>query len=269
MDRKKIDILSPIPRRHLIDSSASSLWLEGPGDSGSASPPPAEPISTSSQRGTSLSPGPGPLLDSPITPTSPTISTLQSVHHQHSPTRTRSPSFYRDSAYSGMSMQMPTTAPAGTTKFFAQQESGVSGSSSGFIPPSQGSVPHVRAPHRRVSSQSFSTLYKQGKQQQRGKDEREGSVGPSSMRSASLLQRNYRAEVDREREKDGMGKAWIRWMHKRGIKAWIVPLLVLASTLVKFCIGLGSYSGEFVRILNRKVVDGLRRPRYTTDVRRL
>ncbi|EKM79278.1 hypothetical protein AGABI1DRAFT_74153 [Agaricus bisporus var. burnettii JB137-S8] len=33
-------------------------------------------------------------------------------------------------------------------------------------------------------------------------------------------------------------------MHKRGIRAWIIPLLVFTSTLVKFCISLGSYSGH-------------------------
>lgn len=40
-----------------------------------------------------------------------------------------------------------------------------------------------------------------------------------------------------------MGKRWIRWMHKRGVGEWVVPGAVVVSTLVKFAIGLGSYSG--------------------------
>ncbi|KAJ7644149.1 glycosyltransferase family 57 protein [Roridomyces roridus] len=41
-----------------------------------------------------------------------------------------------------------------------------------------------------------------------------------------------------------MGRRWLRWMHKRGVKDWVVPSLVLASTCVKFSVGLGSYSGQ-------------------------
>ncbi|KAF8158135.1 ALG6, ALG8 glycosyltransferase family-domain-containing protein [Crassisporium funariophilum] len=42
----------------------------------------------------------------------------------------------------------------------------------------------------------------------------------------------------------GMGRRWIRWLHKGGMKAWVVPGIIGASTLVKFAIGLGSYSGQ-------------------------
>ena len=41
----------------------------------------------------------------------------------------------------------------------------------------------------------------------------------------------------------GMGKRWIRWMHKRGMKGWVTPSVIIASTWIKWCIGLGSYSG--------------------------
>lgn len=37
-------------------------------------------------------------------------------------------------------------------------------------------------------------------------------------------------------------------MHKRGIKHWVVPGAVLAATLVKAGIGLGSYSGALLRL---------------------
>ncbi|KAJ7600668.1 glucosyltransferase [Mycena floridula] len=42
----------------------------------------------------------------------------------------------------------------------------------------------------------------------------------------------------------GMGRRWIRWLHKRGLKDNILPGSVVAATLVKFCVGLGSYSGR-------------------------
>ncbi|KAK2465327.1 hypothetical protein APHAL10511_002681 [Amanita phalloides] len=40
-----------------------------------------------------------------------------------------------------------------------------------------------------------------------------------------------------------MGRRWIRWMHKRGIREWVLPGALLASALVKWCVGLGLYSG--------------------------
>ena len=42
----------------------------------------------------------------------------------------------------------------------------------------------------------------------------------------------------------GMGKRWIRWMHKQGMKQWVVPSAIIASTWIKWGIGLGSYSGR-------------------------
>ncbi|KAJ7672726.1 ALG6, ALG8 glycosyltransferase family-domain-containing protein [Mycena rosella] len=48
-----------------------------------------------------------------------------------------------------------------------------------------------------------------------------------------------------EREAElAMARRWVRWMHKRGVKAWVVPCALLAATCVKVCVGLGSYSGE-------------------------
>ncbi|KAJ7761486.1 glycosyltransferase family 57 protein [Mycena maculata] len=41
-----------------------------------------------------------------------------------------------------------------------------------------------------------------------------------------------------------MGRRWIRWMHKRGVKAWVLPSVLLASTCIKVSMGLGSYSGQ-------------------------
>ncbi|KAF8552018.1 hypothetical protein OG21DRAFT_206018 [Imleria badia] len=41
----------------------------------------------------------------------------------------------------------------------------------------------------------------------------------------------------------GAVRRWVRWMHKHSMKAWVVPCAIAASTYVKWCIGLGGYSG--------------------------
>ncbi len=46
-------------------------------------------------------------------------------------------------------------------------------------------------------------------------------------------------------QEQGFGRQWLRWMHKNGVKHWVVPCTLLASVLVRWCIGLGSYSGTF------------------------
>ena len=46
-----------------------------------------------------------------------------------------------------------------------------------------------------------------------------------------------------EVEETAMGRRWIRWLHKKAMKQWVVPGIIAASTLVKLAIGLGSYSG--------------------------
>ncbi|KAI9509204.1 glycosyltransferase family 57 protein [Russula earlei] len=45
-------------------------------------------------------------------------------------------------------------------------------------------------------------------------------------------------------EEQGFGRRWLRWMHKNGVKHWVVPCTLLASVLVRWCVGLGSYSGQ-------------------------
>ena len=54
-------------------------------------------------------------------------------------------------------------------------------------------------------------------------------------------------EADKETllQEQGFGRRWLRWMHKNGVKHWVVPCTLLASALVRLCVGLGSYSGEF------------------------
>lgn len=41
-----------------------------------------------------------------------------------------------------------------------------------------------------------------------------------------------------------MARRWVRWMHKHGIKNYVIPAAVLGAALIKWCIGLGSYSGQ-------------------------
>ena len=52
-------------------------------------------------------------------------------------------------------------------------------------------------------------------------------------------------------QEQGFGRRWLRWMHKNGVKHWVVPCTLLASVLVRWCIGLGSYSGTLTKIACR------------------
>ncbi|KAJ6559179.1 glycosyltransferase family 57 protein [Mycena vulgaris] len=66
---------------------------------------------------------------------------------------------------------------------------------------------------------------------------------PTSL--SSLQEAEDAAPPPPEREAEpAMARRWIRWMHKRGVKAWVVPCALLASTCIKVCMGLGSYSGQ-------------------------
>lgn len=42
----------------------------------------------------------------------------------------------------------------------------------------------------------------------------------------------------------GFARRWIRWMHREGIKQWILPCVLLTTTWIKWATGLGSYSGR-------------------------
>ena len=39
----------------------------------------------------------------------------------------------------------------------------------------------------------------------------------------------------------GFGRRWLRWMHRNGVKHWVVPCMLLASVWVWWWIGLSSY----------------------------
>ncbi|GJE98268.1 glycosyltransferase family 57 protein [Phanerochaete sordida] len=52
------------------------------------------------------------------------------------------------------------------------------------------------------------------------------------------------AEDHKNTEDTGMARRWTRWMHKQGLRHRVVSLVILFAALVKWCIGLGSYSGQ-------------------------
>jgi len=84
------------------------------------------------------------------------------------------------------------------------------------------------------STTSFSALH------HHYEDSSPGAVlRPSNIRPRHLERRHGDA---------GLGRRWIHWMHNNGLKSLVIPGAIMASILVKFCIGIGSYSGR-VRVL--------------------
>ena len=59
---------------------------------------------------------------------------------------------------------------------------------------------------------------------------------------AGELSQNARGKESYE-EGASMAKRWIRWMHAKGLKHWVVPAAIIVSTWIKWCISLGPYSG--------------------------
>ena len=66
----------------------------------------------------------------------------------------------------------------------------------------------------------------------------------------------------------GFARRWIRWMHKEGIKQWILPCVLLTTTWVKWTTGLGSYSGRKQNWSSEAYMTGFRvsRAGNSTDV---
>lgn len=87
--------------------------------------------------------------------------------------------------------------------------------------PIRGGFPRGSRQHYRFAS--FSTVM----------DARVGKGGP---------------EVPVPFQEQGFGRRWLRWMHKNGVKHWVVPCTLLASVLVRWCTGLGSYSGTLTKM---------------------
>ena len=70
-------------------------------------------------------------------------------------------------------------------------------------------------------------------------------LSPVSSRAQSLSPVSVRRLLVKKQEGTelGLARRWIRWLHTNNLKQWMLPGSLLASTLIKFSVGLGSYSG--------------------------
>ncbi|KAH9947579.1 glycosyltransferase family 57 protein [Amylocystis lapponica] len=66
----------------------------------------------------------------------------------------------------------------------------------------------------------------------------------ASRRSSLSMAHTRRSHQTKKQDEGGIGKTWVRWMHRHGLSEWVVPCAILASAWVKWAIGLGSYSGQ-------------------------
>jgi hypothetical protein len=53
-----------------------------------------------------------------------------------------------------------------------------------------------------------------------------------------------------EHSENSMGKRWVRWMHKSGMKHWVIPLSIAAAMCFKWAVTLGPYSGPLLVIIS-------------------
>lgn len=70
-------------------------------------------------------------------------------------------------------------------------------------------------------------------------------VKSSSIQTGLSVRHQLRPKAH-EPEEIATGRRWIRWMHKSGMKQWVVPATIVVATLIKLVIGLGSYSGALL-----------------------
>lgn len=67
-----------------------------------------------------------------------------------------------------------------------------------------------------------------------------------------------RTQSDPVREDTGLVRRWTRWMSKQGLRRHVMPLIIVSSTLIKWSVGLGSYSGMCCGTYTRRVLDAVR-----------
>ncbi|PPQ91702.1 hypothetical protein CVT25_012915 [Psilocybe cyanescens] len=127
----------------------------------------------------------------------------------------------------------PQSASTATAFSFPFPQS--SSSSSAHVSSTASNALHTNthSVRRRISShrRSFSMLFE--------RDQGQGVPGSPGERVVGGS-----AHKGHEPDERAMGRRWIRWMHKRGLKAWVVPGILVVSLLVKLAVGLGSYSGQ-------------------------
>lgn len=124
--------------------------------------------------------------------------------------------------------------------------------SSPFTPASAAALQsHPRTPRLSLSSArpqqlSFSALHGHDAAST-GVQWSPATASPSVLGSPSRKLRKVLSKTEIRSSSSGekaMGRRWIRWMQKRGIEDWVLPGAIITSVLIKWCIGLGSYSGE-------------------------
>ncbi|KDQ62345.1 glycosyltransferase family 57 protein [Jaapia argillacea MUCL 33604] len=61
---------------------------------------------------------------------------------------------------------------------------------------------------------------------------------------SALVELEKEKEKERVEEMSGMGRRWLKWMHRNGMKEWVLGAVIGGSMWVKWCVSLGSYSGQ-------------------------
>ncbi|CAA7261601.1 unnamed protein product [Cyclocybe aegerita] len=239
-------IHAPTPRRHLLDTSASQHWLH--------TPPLSPSLSAISSRSRPVSP----LAYTHHTAVS---TTSQSQNPSANYTSNYGPSygyagFLNERVLAYQKQQQLLQFP-GLSQHQGSSSTSLSSSTSAFPVSSSGAGMGSATLRKRLSTQSFSAGGGPGhsrsfsalleheqmvhqKQQRRGS----GSSVQGSVRGGFGLGVGGGGVGVKETEEPGMGRRWVRWMHKRGLRAWVVPAILGAGALVRLGIGLGSYSGE-------------------------
>lgn len=96
----------------------------------------------------------------------------------------------------------------------------------GVSPVSASSVGSVFPNNRMSNRLSFTALM----------EHERTAAGPPSTADARIL--------EDDQGTIGAGRRFVRWMHRNNMKNWVIPSAIAVSTLVKWCIGFGTYSGH-------------------------
>jgi alpha-1,3-glucosyltransferase len=200
-------ILAPTPRRHLIDNSASQHWLH----SSYLSPPSSRPISPLSQASQQHDDWNG--SGSDIAHSSEKISTSS----KNQPTT--SPSFRQSVVPNTVRRRMISNSVSLQSRNIHE-----------FFEPKQD---QMQRKNNETAHLSDSTDTAQGTSYRCVEKRRNPGQGEGLMQMGTP-----------EPMEPAMGRRWLRWMHKTGLKQWVLPGIMGASTLVKLLIGLGPYSGS-------------------------
>ena len=115
--------------------------------------------------------------------------------------------------------------------------------------PSPSRARRISASSTRPRQLSFSSLHGQDRSginaATTGVQWAPGITSPSALGSPGRKLRKVVSKTElRSSGEKAMGRRWIRWMQKRGMEDWVLPGALMTSVLIKWCIGLGSYSGE-------------------------